>query len=259
MKLRYVIPLSLLCVSLLNGISYPEISQFFDSEGSTLRSGDIKVSPPHRVQRYSIPEGIILQKDIRYEFYPVFGRTFSDIVRSAEENCPIDLKNKKRLPARFVWSAGWDYKVFHDYEIDEEDDTVHADVEIFDINITYNITITLPTLIDDSALNHTEKDLWKNYYRRLVEYTDDHARIIRDKEAQAELRKKFSEMDYVIFDYSTGLDIGKTVETFIQKETEKTGREWIKNLKKKIDEYDRATEYGLDLQKRDSFFSPKEK
>ncbi len=66
-------------------------------------------------------------------------------------------------------------------------------VEIYDISITYNIKITLPTLIDDTALNPAEKNLWKNYYHRLVEYEHDHARIIRDKDAQEELRKKFSE------------------------------------------------------------------
>lgn len=260
MKLRYIIPLSMVCIFLFNSMSYSETSQYFDSDGNPLSSGSRtrKSGLSYGVQRYYIPEGIELQKDIRYEFFPVFGKTFSDIVRSAEENSPADLKDKKRLPTRSDWTSGWSYKLAHSHGIDEEDKTVHVSVEIYDINITCDITIKLPTLIDDTALNPAEKNLWKNYYLRLLEYEHDHARIIRDKDAQEELRKKFSDLSYLIFDYSSDIDIQKTVETFIRKETEKIGSEWVKNLKKRVDEYDRATEYGLDLEKRDAFFSRKE-
>jgi len=261
MKLRYSIPLFLIIILLSNSVSHAEISQYFDSEGNPLPSGSrsSETSPSFGIQRYSVPEGIELQKDIRYEFYPVFGKTFSDIVRSAEENSPANLKNKKRLPSLSGWTLGWNYKLAFSHGIDEEEGTAHALVEIYDINITYHITIILPTLIDDTALNPAEKTLWKNYYLRLVEYEHDHAKIIRDSDAQKELIKKFNDLNYVIFDYSEDTDIQKTVETFIQKETEKTGSEWIKNLKKRIDEYEKETEYGFALQKRDSFFSRKEK
>ena len=261
MKLRHIIPLSLSYVFLFNSLSYPETSQYFDSDGNSLSSGSRtrETSLSYGVQGSYIPEGVELQKDIRYEFFPVFGKTFSDIVRSAEENSPADLKNKRRLPSRAVWVLGWSYKIAHSYGIDEEDKTVHVAVEIYDINITCDFTITLPALIDDSALNPAEKNLWKNYYLRLIEYESDHARIIRDKEAQEELRKKFGELSYVIFEYSADIDIQKTVETFIRKETEKIGSAWAKNLKKRIGEYDLTTEFGLALQKRGSFFRQKEK
>ncbi|MDH4232151.1 MAG: DUF922 domain-containing Zn-dependent protease [Nitrospirota bacterium] len=260
MNLRYFIPLFLAGIMLYGNASCAEISQHFDSEGNPLSAGrwGTENSLPCGIQRYSVPEGIELQKDIRYEFYPVFGKTFSEIVRSAEENSPVDLKDKKRLPSRSEWTIGWEYKLAYSYGIDEEEKTVHALAEIYDINITFYIKITLPTLIDDTVLNPAEKTLWKNYYLRLVEYEHDHAKILRDSEAQKELIGKFKDLGYVIFDYSDDIDIQKTVETFVQRETEKTGSNWVKELKKRSDEYEKVTEYGFALQKRDSFFSQKE-
>ncbi len=192
MKFRYAIPLSVVFVFLCYGISYPEISQNFDSNGNRILSGGIKNtdSLSGRIHKHSVPEGIELQNDVRYEFYPVFGKTFSEIVRSAEENSPVDMKSRKGLPSRFEWSVGWSYKIDYSTELDEEDNTVNADVELDNVSITYNIKITLPTLIDDTALNPSEKTLWKNYYRNLVQYEHDHARIIRDNDAKAELLKQ---------------------------------------------------------------------
>ena len=74
-----------------------------------------------------------------------------------------------------------------------------------------------------------------------------------------ELKKEFSSLNNAIFIFSTDIDLEKTAEKFIQKETEKIGREWVKNLKKRSAEYDKTTEYGFAFQKRDSFFSQKEK
>ncbi len=259
MKLRYTIPLSMVFVFLYYSISYPEISQNFDSNGNSI-SSDKKSSEDSlsgRIQRHSVPEGIELQNDIRYEFYPVFGKTFSEIVRSAEENSPVDIKSKKRLPSRFEWSVGWSYKIDYSTELDEEDNSIDTDIELDNVRIKYNIKITLPTLIDDTVLNPSEKTLWKNYYRNLVQYEHDHASIIRDNDAKAELLKKFRELDYMNFDASIDIDIQKAVETFIKKETGSIGSAWVKDLKKRIDAYDRATEYGLALQNRESFFSKK--
>ncbi len=261
MKLRYVILFSLLSIFLFGRMSYSEIFQYYDSDGNPLSSGASKrqAGLSYEVWKYYVPEGIELQKDIRYEFFPVFGRTFSEIVRSAVDNSSVGPKDKKRLPSRVDWISGWSYRLAYAHGVDEQLKSVHASVEIYDINIIYDITITLPALIDDTVLNPAEKALWKSYYLRLLEYEYDHARIIRDRDAQEELRKKFSDMNYVIFDYSPDIDIQKTVETFIRKETDKMGREWAKSLKKRVNEYDRATEYGLDLEKRDAFFSRKEK
>ena len=259
MKLRYTIPLSMVFVFLFCSISCPEISQYFDSNGNSI-SSDIRTRKSglsSRINKHSVPEGIELPNDISYEFYPVFGKTFSEIVRSAEENSPVDLKSKKRLPTRFEWSLGWSYKIDQSSEVDEEDNTVHADVMLYNVSLTYNIKITLPTLIDDTVLNPAEKTLWKNYYSSLVEYEHDHVSIIRDNDAKADLLMKFRELDYINLDNSSEIDIQKAVETSIRKETEAIGSAWVKDLKKRIEAYDRATEYGLALQNRGSFFTQK--
>jgi len=244
MKLRYTLLLSIFCVCLLSSPSYPEISQYFDSDGNPLstRSRNRAYSPSAGNQRYSVPEGIVLQKDIRYEFYPVFGKTFSEIVQSAEENMPVNPKEKSGRPARFEWTVGWTYKVDYSEEMDEEDQTVRVSAEIYDINITYDIKMTLPTLIDDTVLNPAEKNLWKNYYLRLVKSEHARANMIRDKDTQDELRKKFIALDSAIFFFPPDIDIKKAVEALIQKETKKIGSEWVKDLKKRISEYDRETE-----------------
>ena len=259
MKLRYTIPISMVFVFLCYSISYPEISQNFDSNGNPVSSGSKSRldSRSSRINRHSVPEGIELQTDIHYEFYPVFGKTFSEIVRSAEENSPADLKSRKRLPTRFEWSVGWTYKVDHSTEIDETDNTPQEEVEIYDVSIKYNIKITLPTLIDDTVLNPSEKNLWKNYYRSLVQYEHDHAKIIRDNDAKEELLKKFDDLGYTIFDYTKEIDIQKAVETFLEKKTKDIGSAWVKDLKKRLDAYDRATEYGLAIENRESFFGQK--
>jgi hypothetical protein len=256
MDLRHVIALSFVCIFLSHGMSSADVSQYFDSDGNPI-SRPASAAPGNR--GYFTPEGVELQKDIRYEFYLASGKTFPDIVRSAEENSTAPLRNKKRLPSRLEWTVGWSYKIAHSYGIDEEDNSVHAAVEIYDLALTYNITITLPALIDDTALNPAEKSLWKNYYLRLLEYESDHAKIIRDHDAQEELKKKFDDLNYVVFDNSSDIDIQKTVETFIRKETEKIGGEWVRSLKKRIDEYDRATDYGNAHDKRDAFFSQRQK
>jgi hypothetical protein len=228
----------------LNGLSYSEISQYFDSEGNPLstKSRNRAESLTDGSQRYSVPEGVALQKDIRYEFYPVFGKTFSEIVQSAEENMPVNPKEKQSRPSRLDWTVGWTYKVDYSEEMDEEDETVRVSAEIYDINISYDIKITLPTLIDDTVLNPAEKKLWKNYYLRLVKYEHDRAKLIRDKDAQDELRRKFIALDNAIFFFPPDIDIKKTVEALIQKETQKIGSEWIRNLNKKLSEYAKKSE-----------------
>jgi hypothetical protein len=260
MRARQIL-LSASFLFLLNSYAYPEISQYFDRDGKSIspENKNTEENLSSGIQRFTIPEGIILRKDIHYEFYPVFGSTFSEIVRSAEENSPADRKNNPGLPSVSDWTLGWSYKIDYSDEFDEANKVFRVSAEIYDISIFYDIMITLPTLIDDTVLSPAEKDLWKNYYLRLLSYEHDHAKIIRDKDAQEDLRKKFNELDNIVFIFSPPVDIEKILESFMKKETEKIGREWIKNLKKRSDEYARVTEHGFALHERESFFSRKEK
>ncbi len=244
MRGRHILPLSLLFICLFDSLSHSAISQYFDSEGNLLSAKSINRASRSvsSEQRYSVPEGIVLQKDIRYEFYPVFGKTFSEIVQYAEENLPVEADNKKTHPAGFEWTVGWTYDLDYSEEMDEEDQIVRVSVEFSDINIKYDIKITLPTLIDDTVLNPAEKKLWQNYYSRLVKSEHDRANLLRDKDTQDDLRKKFTALTSSTFFFPLDTDVKHMVESLIKKETQKIGSEWVRNLRKKLSEYDKEAE-----------------
>lgn len=246
-------------VILLTGSAYPEITQIFNQEGALISTSKKKSVSDRTsgIARYSIPDGIELQKDVSYEFYPVFGKTFSEIVKSSEENGPFNKKEKRRYLSKNDWSIGWAYQFAFSYEIDEEDRTVHVSLEISDIDIRDYITITLPTLTDDTALNPVEKNMWKNYLLRLLEHEHDHVRIIRDSDSRNGVLNSLKEINYLIFDYDEGIDIEKTVERFLTEETERIGREWVKKIKARDDEYSKITENGRKHENGGAFFRNK--
>lgn len=253
---HYVLP-SLLFLISLAGSASPGISQYFDSDGnpapSELRKSTDDLLPG--ASRYSAPEGVELRKDIKYEYYPVFGKTFSELVRSSEENGPFNIKKNRRFPSKYEWSPGWSYQFDYTYALDEETGTVHVALEIADIDIKYNITITLPILIDDTSLNPIEKNMWKIYFLRLLEHEHDHVKIIQDNESKNKVLNSIREINYLIFDQKKGLDIEKTVSIFLKDETSKIGRDWIKQIKDRNDAYDRLTEYGSRHEQKESFFN----
>src|SRR5512134_3501042 len=157
MRQRCVILLSVFFILSFSGSAYPEVTTLhFDSGGnltsSALQKSLFTPSPSAGASRYSIPEGVELLKDASYEYYPVFGRTFSDIVRSSEENGPFDKDRKRRFPSKYEWGLGLSYQFEYEHEIDEETQKVHAAIDLRDVTITYPITITLPTYIDDTDL-----------------------------------------------------------------------------------------------------------
>jgi hypothetical protein len=240
------------------GNAYPEIFQYFDQEGNYLSSSKIKSAEPvSRVHRYSVPEGVKLYKDITYEYYPVSGKTFLEIVNSTKENGPFNKKENRRFPTKSLWNVGWSYQFVYSSAFDEESNKIHVAVEIYDVNIDYDITITLPTTIDDTSLNPIEKSLWKNYFQKLLEHEHNHVRIIKDDNAKNALIKYFEEIDYLIFDNISNTDIENTVAVYIKEETLKIGRAWVKQLKSRNDEYDRTSYYGKKQELRESFFKKK--
>ncbi len=258
MNRKYFFLGTVLLIILFAGSAYPEISQYFYQEGNLSLSRRKKGTELiFKVRRYSIPEGIELKKDIRYEFYPVFGRTFSEIVRSAEENGPFDKKENRRYLSKFDWGIGWSYQYSYTYIIDNENNTVHVSVEIFDMKIEYDITITLPTLIDDTALNPVEKNLWKSYFLKLMEYEHDHAKIVKDDDLKNTVINNITDISYLIFDYKSNTDIEQKVVSFIKKETSEIGYEWLKQIKSRKDEYDSMTEQGKKPEMREAFFKQK--
>ena len=269
--------------------AYPETIQHFDSKGNPVSLTQTKTSYDARslIRRYSLPEGIELRKDIKYEFYPVFGKTFSEIVRSTKESGPLDLKENKRYRSKFEWKFGWSYKFKYtqepdeksqqdekldegsrydqeleeesqyDQELEEESQILHVTLDIYDIDIVYDIKITLPTLIDDSALNPIEKSMWKNYLQKIIDYEYDHVKIIEDPAIKEAIIKSIKDLNYIIFDYKEDIDIEKAAESFLGNETANLGRYWANQIKIRYDEYDKTTNYGLKPETRETFFKQK--
>ena len=221
---------------LLNpGKAVSEISQHFDHHGRAIshnRSSSLDRSS--QVQRYSLPEGVELHDDVTYEFYPVFGKTFAEIVSYINENGPINKKDRKRYPSRSEWTIGWSYEFEHTYIVEEDAGVVHVAVELYNISIIHDITITLPTLIDTSPFNPIERNLWKNFFMRSLDYEHAAVNILKDPAAKSNLSSQFSDISYYTLKSSSGMDIEREVRQLIKQDTMKIGQEWVNGLIKKI-------------------------
>jgi hypothetical protein len=220
------------------GMSQAEISQYFDRSGRLVTA---EKKPPirqaQRMMKYSVPEGLELRPDVHYEFYPVFGKTFAEIVESTEENSPRNEKTKKRQPSAYDWSLGWTYDFSFSLEPDEEHEKVHCDLMIVAPILSYDITVTLPALTDDSALNPIEKDLWKNYIARLLERVHGRVKIIKDDTRDSILRQ-FDEISYLPLGDEEAENAEKSVERFLRTETGKIGSNIIRQIQQKLEAYD---------------------
>jgi len=219
-------------------MSLAVVSQNFDRSGR-LVTAEKKPSAPQaqKMRKYSVPEGIELRSDIRYEFYPVFGKTFAEIIRSTEENGPRNEKTKKRQPSAYDWHLGWTYDFSFSLEPDEEDEKVHCDLMINDPALSYDITVTLPALTDDSALNPMEKDLWKSYVAALLERLHGRIKIIKDDSRDVIIRQ-FGEIAYISLKDEEVEKAEGIVERYLRKETERIGSNIIRQIQQKLEAYD---------------------
>jgi predicted secreted Zn-dependent protease len=239
------------------GSAYPlSISQYFDSAGTPL-------SPAHHDQRrteyrgkisqYAVPDGVELRRDISYEYYPVFGKSFSEAVRSSEENGPFISRLNRQAPSKIDWSAGFSFTYDYHYDIDEETSTAHATIAISDIAVKYNFTITLPALLDDTALSAIEKKLWQNYFQRLLEREHARAAVIADAESRKKLEDDLKDIKGIAFDnVSDSENIEHSVEFSVKEEAAKIGQGWIRKINERLDEYNLKTEKKLP--RRQPFF-----
>lgn len=220
-------------------ISQGEVSQHFDQSGRLVPAEQKRPAAPlrQRMTKYSVPEGIELRSDIRYEFYPVFGKTFAEIIRSTEENSPRNKKTRKRQPSTYDWDIGWTYNFSYSLEPDEDSEKVHCDIMLIDPVLSYDITVTLPALTDDSALNPMEKDLWKNYVATLLEQAHNRIKIIKDDTRDAILRQ-FNEIAYLSLTNEETENADSIVERFVRTTTEKIGSTVIRQIQQKLEAYE---------------------
>jgi predicted secreted Zn-dependent protease len=237
--------LPFLFVFLTAGNAYPlSISHYYDSNGATLAADRqrSRPKPSGETERYAVPEGVELRPDISYEYYPVFGKSFSEAVRSAGENGPFINTLNRRATSKIDWSAGFSFKYDYHYDIDEETRTAHATVEISDVAVKYGITITMPALLDDSALSPVEKKLWKNYFQRLLDGEYARVAVIEDPELRKKLEDDLKDLRGLAFDnVGKGENIEHSVEFSVKEESGKIGQGWIRKINEKLDEHNLKT------------------
>jgi hypothetical protein len=247
MSTRCCLPVAVLLVFVTANSAYPlKISEFFDSDGSPAASPRInRGSEPSRgTSSYAVPEGVELRKDVTYEYYPVFGRSFSEIVRSSEENGPFIKRRNVRFASKTDWGLGISYHYDYTYEIDAELRTVRATIAISDVAIRYDVAMTLPILLDDTSLNAVERKLWRNYFRRLLEREHGRVAVIEDTDTREKIKGDIADIKGVSFDYTNEKDIERSVEFFLKEETREIGSDGIKKIREKLSEYDRKTGYA---------------
>ncbi len=225
----------------------------FDCDGNQISTG-----PFPRISRdkslSSVPEGVVLRNNVLHEFYPVSGKTFSEIVASVGENGPYHTNLKKRLPTKIVWRFEISYDYDYSSALNEDGSMVHVALDVRNVRITYSVNVTLPSLIDNTSLNPIEKNLWKNLFLRLLEHEYDHVDIIEDEGIANEAKKNLADISYLMFDYREGIDIGNIIGAYLRNEAGKTAKELAATIRERLVEYDRLTDYGNKPSLRDSFF-----
>jgi hypothetical protein len=244
MRTRYCLLLAGVLVLVAVSSAYPlTISEFFDSDGRPSSSPRLPSVGEHsrRTSGYAVPGGIELRKDITYEYYPVFGRSFSEIVRSAEENGPFVKRRNTRSTSKTDWGLGISYHYDYTYEIDEELGTVRATIDVSDVSIKYDVAITLPALLDDTSLNAVERKLWRNYFQRLLEREHGRVAVIEDAETRKKMEDGIGDIKGVSFDYTGENDIERSIEVYLKQETQDIAGEGIKKIREKLSEYNRNT------------------
>jgi predicted secreted Zn-dependent protease len=239
-----ILLLSFFLPFLLSGSSAAEIVQHFDSSGNLLPEAKEKAPAPLRsAQKYSAAQSLSLLPGVRYEFYPVFGRTFAEIVKSAEENGPFDTATRRRRTSAFAWAMGWSYEFSYRTEYDEEHDKLHCDISLHDVSLSYDITITLPVLTDDSSLNEIEKDLWKGYVARILETEHGRVKIVRE-DAREDILRHLEEIDYLMLDAEQEAAADGLIARYVRDQTARVGRDTARQIRERLAQYDTQLQNG---------------
>lgn len=228
-------------------------SQFLDQQGNPVSPSGAVTRPFSAGKRFSVP-GAVLHSDVSYEFYPVSGRTYSEIVNSTLENGPLSRADNRRYPTSYSWIIGWTYDLSYRYVFDEGEGKVHVSVEFSNIRLLDEITVTLPTLLDDTELNPIEKTMWKNYFDRLLEREHDHIAIIRSSGIRDPFIRELEDTVYETFSYSAGSDIESAIDRKLREKVLRSGRELVSLTRKALNEYDGMTAGGTKHELREQFF-----
>lgn len=219
-----------------------ELSIAFDSEGRPLKPAAPSAARPQYPQAGPVgpgPDGETL-RDVIYEYYPVAGRTFSEILKAVRENGPYRKDRSGRQPCKVAWSTALSFQYAVSYAVDEENRKLHTAIEMSGITLEDTSTITLPSLLDDTALNPVEQSMWQTYLAGLTDYGHAIVALIRDQQARKAAGDKLAENTYFIFDYAEGMDIEKSVAAVLREEALRTGQEAAREIAARISRYEQS-------------------
>ncbi|MHB8881447.1 MAG: DUF922 domain-containing protein [Thermodesulfovibrionales bacterium] len=263
--MRSTIPVfALLLLMLLPASSRAEVFQYFDDQGTRIVTDNpygvkrprprqdpvpaVHARGPNLSPAY-IPEYI---NDTSYDYYPVSGGSFQEVVESAMAQGPLDQLDGKRYPGQTRWSLGWAYKFEASHK--REGAYLHAFIRIYDFAFRSDIAVLLPRLAPESRLPGHDLMLWDNFVKGLLDHENDHVRITRDPSYQAEALRKISAVRELFIPYDPLPDPQTLVKDAVEAETARIGYALIRTIKAKNDDYDRVTEHGLRPELKAVFF-----
>lgn len=239
---------------------HAEVFQYFDDEGTLVvtdnpfglkrpRSAQpLKTYKPKKDQQISLN----LLGEVDYDYYPVFGRSFGEVINSVQANGPYDTGDARRYAGQTKWTTGWSYSFDSSYTRDGGN--LRAAVTIRDIRFRSDIAVLLPMLSPDSELGYHDLQQWQEFMARLLEHEHDHVRIVRDPFPRDEAVNKVLAIREILVRAEPGVDPDSLVRQAVETGTARIGHELVRMVKAKNDEYDRLTEHGLRPEMKSVFF-----
>lgn len=240
---------------------YAEVFQYFDDEGTLIVTDNpfglkrpraaqpLKTYKPKQDQQVALR----LLDDVQYDYYPVFGRSFGEVINSIQANGPYDTGDNRRYAGQTRWATGWSYAFGSTYT--KERDVYRAVVTVSDIQYRSDIVVLLPMLSPDAELGHHDLQQWQGFMTKLVEHEHDHVKIVREPLPREEAIKKVLALRELLVPAEPGVAPDSLIQQAVENATARIGHEMLRTVKAKNDEYDRLTEHGLKPEMKAVFFS----
>jgi len=231
-----------------------DVFQYFDQDGTLIITDTPHPADRPRVLRDRASKGIKAEykEGVYYEYYPVTGSNFQELMQYTSMNGPFDDREGRRFPAVTRWKFGWSYKF--DYSYKTEEALIHAAVNISSVDFQSDITVVLPMIAENTVLNSNDLNAWNSYVQQLLAHEQDHVKIITDSTYKDKASKAISGLKAIDIPHEQGSDIDELVKKAVEAETGKIGHDILKEIKRRNDEYDRITEHGLKPKMREVFF-----
>lgn len=236
------------------------VFQYFDDEGTLIVTDNPfglkrpRATQPLKTYKPRMDQQVTLKLlgDVLYDYYPVFGRSFGEVVDSVQANGPYDAGDNRRYAGQTRWATGWSYSFGSSYTRDGG--YLRAAVSIRDIQFRSDIVVLLPMLSAEAELGPHDLQQWQGFMTRLLDHEHDHVRIVRESLPREEAVKKVLAIREVLVPDVPGVDPDSLVQQAVETETAKIGHELVRTVKTRNDEYDRLTEHGLRPEMQAVFF-----